>query len=123
MVRRGLAIGGVLLVASLGVGAAPAAEAEGPSLSFLRFDLRPEVSELRLSSPDGSDARTLVGGDFGAGPLPYPYSDLAWTPDGTRIVFSAARRVRYLEPEPRRHSLHVLDVEQGSVRVIPGTRG
>jgi Tol biopolymer transport system component len=124
MLRRGLAIGAFLCVAAMGLGTtAGAAVLDGPSLSYLRFGLKPEVSEVRISSPDGSVTRKLVGGGFGARPLPYPYSDLAWTPDGTRVVFSAARRVRYLDPEPRRHSLHVLDVETGSIEVIPGTHG
>jgi Tol biopolymer transport system component len=124
MLRRGQVTGAVLCVVALGLGAtASGASIEGPSLSYLRFELKPETSEMQLSSPDGSLTSKLVGGGFHAQPLPYPYSDLAWTPNGTRVVFSAARRVRYLEPEPRRHSLHVLNVETGSTEVIPGTRG
>lgn len=124
MLRRGLTIGAALCVAALGFAATAAGAAiEGPSLAYLRFGLKPQTSEMRLSSPDGSLTYKLAGGGFRAGPLPYPYSDLAWTPDGTRIVFSAAPRVRYLEPEPRRHSLHVLDVETGENETIPGTRG
>jgi Tol biopolymer transport system component len=55
--------------------------------------------------------------------LPYPFSGLAWTPDGGRVVFSASPGALYCDPIPRRQRLYVADVEARTVRVIPGTKG
>lgn len=122
--RRGLVIGAFLWLVVLGTGAAASsASLDGPSLSFVRLGLNPETSEVRISSADGSGSRRIAGGDPHAGPLPYPFSDLAWTPDGSKVVFSAARRSPYREPVPRRQQLYVSDIEAGTIRPIPGTRG
>lgn len=120
----GLLLGIFMSLLVLGTGtAAFAADLEGPSLSFVRLGLKPETSEVRLSTPAGSNVRTIAGGGLRAGPLPYPFSDLAWTPDGSKVVFSAARRSLYREPVPRRQRLYVGDIEAGTSRAIPGTRG
>ena len=124
MLRRGLAIGAFLCLMVVGTGSAAfAADLDGPNLSFVRLGLKPEMSEVRLSSADGSGSRTIAGGDLRAGPLPYPFSDLAWTPNGSKVVFSAARRSLYREPVPERQRLYVSDLEAGAIKAIPGTRG
>ena len=114
---------GVLLWLVGGGAAAVAAEPSGPALSFVRLGLKPETSEVRISNADGSGSRVIAGGGLHAGPLPYPFSDLAWTPDGSKVIFSAARRSLYRDPVPRRQRLYVADVEAGTTRAIPGTRG
>jgi Tol biopolymer transport system component len=124
MLRRGLAIGAFLCLMVVGTGSAAfAADLDGPSLSFVRLGLKPETSEVRISSADGSGSQVIAGGGLHAGPLPYPFSDLAWTPDGSQVVFSAARRSLYREPVPRRQRLYVSDLEAGTIKAIPGTRG
>lgn len=121
---RGLLLGIFMSLLVLGTGtAAFAADLEGPSLSFVRLGLKPETSEVRLSSADGSGSQTIAGGGLLDGPLPYPFSDLAWTLDGSTVVFSAARRSLYREPVPRRQRLYVSDLEAGTIKAIPGTRG
>lgn len=116
-------MGAVMLLAVLGVAVgASAAEPEGPSLSFVRLGLKPETSELRIASADGS-SRMIAGGGLGDGPLPYRFSALAWTPDGAEVVFSASPGALYRDLIPRRQRLYVADVEAGTVRVIPGTKG
>lgn len=122
MVWRGLMIGALLWL----VGGGPtafAADLDGPNLSFVRLGLKPETSEVRISNADGSGSRVIAGGRLHAGPLPYPFSDLAWTPDGSKVVFSAARQSLYRDPVPRRQRLYVGDIEAGTSRAIPGTRG
>lgn len=124
MLRRGLAIGAFLCVVVGGTGsAALAVDLDGPSLSFVRLGLKPETSEVRISSADGSGSQVIAGGGLHAGVLPYPFSDLAWTPDGSKVVFSAARRSLYREPVPERQRLYVSDLEGGTTGAIPGTRG
>lgn len=124
MSRRGLAIGVFLWLMAVGAGPiAFAADLDGPSLSFVRLGLKPETSEVRISSADGSGSQVIAGGGLHAGPLPYPFSDLAWTPDGSQVVFSAARRSLYREPVPRRQRLYVSDLEAGTIKAIPRTRG
>lgn len=121
---RGLLLGIFMSLLVLGTGtAAFAADLEGPSLSFVRLGLKPETSEVRLSTPAGSNVRTIAGGGLRAGPLPYPFSDFAWTPDGSKVVFSAAHRSLYREPIPKRQRLYVSDIEAGTIKAIPGTRG
>lgn len=124
MSRRGLAIGVFLWLMAVGAGpVAFAADPDGPSLSFVRLGLKPETSEVRISSADGSGSQVIAGGGLHAGPLPYPFSDLAWTPDGSKVVFSGARRLLHREPVPRRQRLYVSDLEAGTIKAIPGTRG
>jgi Tol biopolymer transport system component len=124
MLRWGQAIGVFLCLVVVGTGsAASAAELSGPSLSFVRLGLKPETSEVRISSADGSSAEVIVGGGLDAGPLPYPYSDLAWTPDGSKVVFSGAHRSLFRELDPGRQRLYVSDIEAGTSRAIAGTRG
>jgi Tol biopolymer transport system component len=122
MVWRGLVIGALLWLVGGGA-TAFAADPSGPALSFVRLGLKPETSELRISNADGSGSRVIAGGKLHAGPLPYPFSDLAWTPDGSKVIFSAARRSLYRDPVPRRQRLYAADVEAGTTRAIPGTRG
>lgn len=98
VIRRGLAIG-ALWLGLLGTGAgASDAGPEGPSLSFVQLGLKPETSEIRIASADGSGTRTIAGGGPGDGPLPYPFSGLAWTPDGGRVVFSGSPGALYRDP-------------------------
>jgi len=124
MLRRGLAIGALLCLMVVGTGSAAfAADLDGPSLSFVRLGLKPETSEVRITSADGSGSQVIVGGGLHAGVLPYPFSDLAWTPDGSKVVFSGARESLHREPVPRRQWLYVSDREAGTIQAIPGTRG
>lgn len=77
MLRRGLSIGAFLCL-MVGTGSAAfAADLDGPSLAFVRLGLKPETSEVRISSVDGSSSQVIVGGGLHAGVLPYPFSDLA----------------------------------------------
>jgi len=122
MVWRGLVIGALLWLVGGGA-TAFAADPSGPAHSFVRLGLKPETSEVRISTADGSGSRVIAGGKLHAGPLPYPFSDLAWTPDGSKVIFSAARRSLYRDPVPRRQRLHAADVEAGTTKAIPGTRG
>jgi Tol biopolymer transport system component len=124
MLRRGLAIGALLCLMVVGTGSpALATDLAGPSLSFVRLGLKPETSEVRISSADGSGSQVIVGGGLHEGVLPYPFSDLAWTPDGSKVVFSGAQGSLYREPVPRRQRLYVSDREAGTIKAIPGTRG
>lgn len=124
MLRRGIAIGAFLCLMVVGTGPpALAADFDGPSLSFVRLGLKPETSEVRISPAGGSNSQVIAGGELGAGPLPYPYSDLAWTPDGSKVVFSGAPRSLFSELDPGRQRLYVSDLDAGSIRAIAGTRG
>jgi Tol biopolymer transport system component len=125
VIRRGLTIGGFVLVL-LAAFAAPSAGAtapEGPRLAYLRFSLRPAGLEIRTSGPDGKTTEVIAGGGKQVRPLPFPFSPISWSPDGSQVAFGALTALGGHVIGPGEQAIFLAPADGGKPRAVPGTVG
>lgn len=96
-------------------GAAAAAAPSGPRLTFMRTT--GEVFELVSSDPAGQDQQVLAGGGAEVRPVPDPFTQPAWSGDGTLLAFSGLSRL------PGGDLLiYGMNADGSGLRKIPGTK-
>ncbi len=87
MIRR---LAGAVLAAcalfALFVADAGAEVPAGPRLTFVQSG--GHGFQLVSADPSGGDQRVIAGGGDKAQPLPFPFSSLTWSADGTRVAFT-----------------------------------
>jgi Tol biopolymer transport system component len=90
MIRRlaGVAVVGYVLLALPAV--AQAEVPAGPRLTFV--EAADSGFKLISSDPSGGDRRVILGGNDKSRLLPFPFSSIAWSSDGTRVAFSGIER-------------------------------
>lgn len=95
--------------------AAGAAAPPGPRLTFMRTTGK--VFELVSSDLAGQDQRVLAGGGEEVRPVPDPFTQPAWSGDGTLLAFSALSRLSggHLD-------IYRMNADGSGLRKIPGTR-
>lgn len=87
VIRRALGAGALALLLAAGV--AGAVTPEGPRLALVKLTTKPTRLELLTVDPNGGLPLRLAGGGRRARPLPFFFSPLSWSPDGSQIAFSA----------------------------------
>ncbi len=94
-----------------GVEAAPLVP-EGPRVALSKVTLQPFRYDLETVGEKGALPLRLFGGGEHKRPLPEPYIQPAWSPDGSRIVFAGlAGKTR----------LYVVNADGSEARPLPGT--
>jgi len=98
---------------------APTWSPDGTRIAFVRGDATSQ--ELVLMDADGSDTHQLSTGAYTAigGGMEHGTEGLAWSPDGSRILFSAGTGTD--TPTEQDRSLYVVDVASGAPeRLVAG---
>lgn len=118
MIRRVSSVVAVALWLAL---AAPLASADvppGPRMAIQRLDLWPPSLALVTVGVDGVEEETIAGGDERHRPSLRLYDVPAWSPDGSRIVYSATPAPRAEHP---RYFLYLAAADGSGATRIPGT--
>ncbi len=102
-----------MLALWLAGGAMAASVPDGPRLAVSRVTFLPGRYDLETVNEKGALPLRLAGGGERKRPLPEPYVQPAWSPDGSQIVFSA------LAGGTR---LYVVNSDGSEMRPLPGTR-
>jgi Tol biopolymer transport system component len=89
----------------------------GPRLTFVRTG--GTKVQLVSSDPAGQDQRVIFGGSGKSQLLPFPFSSVTWSTDGTRVAFTGLSH-----PEDR-GLLDIYDAaaDGSGLAELPGTRG
>lgn len=119
VIRRILGVGALALLLAAGVASAVAPG--GARLAVVKFTLQPQRLELLNVDASGAQPVRLAGGGRGARPLPYPFSPVAWTPDGSRLAFSGAVGPGRKGSDSPILKIFLVDADGANRRVVPGT--
>ncbi|MDX6625007.1 MAG: TolB protein [Solirubrobacterales bacterium] len=109
----------MLIALVAGVGDAAAAAPAGPRLAVAQVGPSFLGAKVITVGPTGADRRILAGGSFKRPPM--PVGRVAWSPDGSRLVFAAMTRppARF----PILKQLFLLAADGGKPRPLKGTEG
>lgn len=108
-----------LLVAA---GVASAVAPGGARLAVVKFTLQPQRLELLSVDQFGAQPLRLAGGGRRTRPLPYPFSSLAWAPDGSRLAFSGVVGPSRSDDGPPLLQIFLIDADGANRRPVPATR-
>lgn len=106
----------LLLLAAVPVTVTAAPVPGGPRLAYVKWGRAVPGVRLETAGPMGSRRRAIVGDSELGEPLPEWGFAPAWSPDGSKVVFSGARGER----KPR---LFIATMDGKQERAIPGTVG
>jgi len=94
---------------------------QGPRLALVRADLSSFRTELETVDETGALPLRLAGGGERKRPLPEWFEAPSWSPDGSKIVFSAV--ARRLDGGPRGVRLYVAGADGHGLMPLKGTHG
>lgn len=118
MIRRVSSVVAVALWLALAAPLATADVPPGPRMAIQRLDLWPPSLVLVTVGVDGVEEETIAGGDERHSPSLRLYDVPAWSPDGSRIAFSATPAPRVENP---RYFLYLAAADGSGATRIPGT--
>ena len=117
VIRRDLGAGGVAVLALLAVVATGAVAAEGPRLAFVSLTKdRPGTTRLQTVDAAGSTRTVLLSGTLGGKRGPIPLLGLSWSPDGSRLAFTAATG------RGKKGEIYVVGADGSGLRAVAGTK-
>lgn len=93
----------------------------GPRLAVMKADLSSYRSELETVDESGALPLRLAGGGELKRPLPEWFEAPSWSPDGSKIAFSAT--ARSLDAGPRGVRLYVVGANGRGLKPLRGTHG
>ncbi len=121
MLARAFRLGLIILLLTAVSAAADASEE--PRMALVKWG-GDGLRSLNLidTNQAGEDARTLVHGDLRLLPVPYPYDNPSWSPDGSMLAYTAVTAVRRTRfSSGPRTKIFVISSDGSDARPVPGT--